>query len=614
MGNSCSIIYLKKKAYLILGFFFIFCSGVFSQNQRLADSLESVYLLNTYEEQDRLNLLKQLAVNHPDPEKKLFFSEKLIETAQALDSIDYLFSGFLQKGTALRNKGDLSEALKSYFQATKFTNEEKELGIINITIADVYSIMGDHNNAIHYYQSAIDILREENDSIKFASALLNAGDEYFKQRKLDSAMIFYKESGKIFNAKNYEIGVAYNLGNVGKVYAQKGRNKMAEKNINKAIEILGKLGDYPAICEYLTDMSDIYLEKEDVLTAMNFAIRSLELSERYGLKEKISVANLKLSELYEKTGNLGESYRYYKNHIAYRDSVYNIASVQQMANLRTDFEVAQKQIEVDLLNQGKRNQQNLFIATIVILGLTTVLLLTLYWYYRTISKEKKRSENLLLNILPFETAKELMKFGKVQAKKFDSVTVLFTDFQAFTHYSQKLSPEILVKSVNFYFSKFDEIIEKHGLEKIKTIGDAYMCAGGLPFPTNNHSLKILQAAFEIVEFVTESKKASNNNIAHFDVRIGINTGPVVAGVVGTTKFAYDIWGDTVNVASRMESLSEPGKINISENTYNLIKDKYECEYRGEFHIKNKGMVKMYFANNVKPKELYHDIQEKNIEI
>ena len=179
---------------------------------------------------------------------------------------------------------------------------------------------------------------------------------------------------------------------------------------------------------------------------------------------------------------------------------------------------------------------------------------------------------------------------------------MFTDFKSFTKYSENLSPETLVETVDFYFSKFDEIIKKYGLEKIKTIGDAYMCAGGLPFPIEDHAQNMIRAAFEIVEFVDTTKK--NKEVEKiFDIRIGINTGPVVAGVVGSTKFAYDIWGDTVNVASRMETNSLAGKINVSENTYQLIKDVFQCEYRGEIDVKNKGMMKMYFVNGLKDKEL-----------
>lgn len=158
-----------------------------------------------------------------------------------------------------------------------------------------------------------------------------------------------------------------------------------------------------------------------------------------------------------------------------------------------------------------------------------------------IASEKQRSDDLLTNILPEETAEELKEHGVVKAKQFDSVSVLFTDFKGFTEEAGKLSPEKLVESINYYFSKFDEIIEKYELEKNKTIGDAYMCAGGLLFPVENHTAKMCQAALEITGFVKKTKRSINHKLAKFDIRVGIHTGSVIAGVVGTTKFQYDIW-------------------------------------------------------------------------
>ncbi len=584
------------------------CCCVYSQNKTRVDSLETVYAAGSYDPRDKLKILKELAINHADTERKLFFSEELIRTARALDSVDYLFQGFLEKGNALRLKSDLTNALESFFQGAKLVGEEKHssrLGALYIGIGDVYAIMGNHQNGVKYHQSAIRILREAGDSINVASALLNTGDEYISIHKWDSALIYTEEAGVIFENLRSSLGEAYSLGNLGMIYAQMGNNRKAEENMNKAIILLEGLDEYYPIAVYLTSIADIYLENGDNATALNYAFRSLELARRYGLKEQISDANLKLSQIYEKAGKVGESFRYYKNHIAYKDSVKNVLSVQQMADLRTDFEVSKKQIEVDLLNQQKKNQQIIVVATIIALLLICALAFGLYRRYRfiretnqIIENERERSETLLLNILPKETAQELKQTGKVQAKRFESVTVLFTDFKGFTQYAEKLSPEKLVESVDFYFSKFDKIIENYGLEKIKTIGDAYMCAGGLPFPTEDHANKMVRAAIEIAQFVDETNK-SNAGDHLFDIRIGINSGPVVAGVVGTKKFAYDIWGDTVNIAARMESHSEPGKINISENTYALIKGDFDCVYRGEIEARSKGLMKMYFVNKVK---------------
>jgi len=212
-------------------------------------------------------------------------------------------------------------------------------------------------------------------------------------------------------------------------------------------------------------------------------------------------------------------------------------------------------------------------------------------------KQRERSDELLLNILPEETAEELKATGKAKAKLFNEVTVLFADFKNFTKYSEKLSPEILVSEINECFSEFDKIMEQCGVEKIKTIGDAYMAAGGLPTPNSTHANDVVKAALEIQKFMSELRllKEAEGKPA-FVSRIGIHTGPVVSGVVGKKKFAYDIWGDTVNIASRLESSGEPGKVNISETTYKQIKDMFSCEYRGKIKAKNKGMIDMYFIN------------------
>ena len=632
MENYCSLIFFSKiKVFIILGFFLIFYTSIYSQKQRVADSLEAIYLSGEFKEHDKLKILKELAINQSDPEKLLTYSEEIIQIARALDSSDYLYSGFLRKGGAYRDLGEYKKALACYFDAAKIAIENKsnrDIGLINITIADVYSEMGNHNNAIYYYQKAIDIQRKQNDSIDLATALYNTGDEYVNIKKYDSALIYFNESSFIFKKKNDLMGIAYNLGSIGMIHAEKGNYNLAKQNISQGIKILEDLTIYLPISEFLGYMSDIYENQDDIKTALSYSHKSLEMAQKYRLKKQIGDASLKLSQLYDIDGNVSESFKYYKNYIAYRDSINNIQSIQQMADMRTDFEVKKKQDEIVFLEKeaeinelkDKRNK-NMTYASVIVTVFFIFLALGIIRRYvfikktnQIIQEETYKSEKLLLNILPEDTALELKQNGKVEAKKFNSVSVMFTDFKNFTQHSHNLSPEDLVKSVNFYFSKFDTIIEKYGLEKIKTIGDAYMCAGGLPFPTNDHVDKMIQAAFEISEFMERSKKMDTKNIMNFEIRIGINTGPVVAGVVGIKKFAYDIWGDTVNVASRMESSSESGKINISKCTYELIKDKYDCKYRGEIYVKNKGMMKMYFVEGIKKNKISENQTIQKIKI
>jgi len=217
-----------------------------------------------------------------------------------------------------------------------------------------------------------------------------------------------------------------------------------------------------------------------------------------------------------------------------------------------------------------------------------------------IEAAKLQSDILLLNILPGEIADELKKFGKSYARKHDQVSVLFADIKGFTSIAEKLTPAKLVTQLDEVFGAFDNIIAKHEMEKIKTIGDAYMCACGLPLADNENAIKSVKAALDMQQFIKEFGAANKiQNLPVFEIRIGIHTGPLVAGVVGSKKFAYDIWGDAVNLASQMEQHSEPGKVNISGETYSLIKDFFNCTYRGKIGTKSKAEEDMYFVDSVK---------------
>jgi len=214
-----------------------------------------------------------------------------------------------------------------------------------------------------------------------------------------------------------------------------------------------------------------------------------------------------------------------------------------------------------------------------------------------ILREKEKSEQLIANLLPKSTADELKQTGKASSQKFSMVTVLFSDIQGFTKIAEQMNPEALIDQLDSFFFHFDSVIEKYNIEKIKTIGDAYMCAGGLPNKNITNPVEVVLAALEMVQYM-ENLKATNSNI--WDLRIGIHTGSVIAGVVGHKKLSYDIWGDTVNTASRMESSGEAGKINISGQTYELVKDFFICEYRGKMPVKYKGEIDMYFVKGIHP--------------
>ena len=215
---------------------------------------------------------------------------------------------------------------------------------------------------------------------------------------------------------------------------------------------------------------------------------------------------------------------------------------------------------------------------------------------RELTTEKQKSEELLLNILPVEIAEELKANGVAKAKRHELVTVMFSDFKSFTKISEKMDPEKLVAEIDWCFRAFDKITEKHHLEKIKTIGDAYLCVGGIVSGSQQDAVNVIRAALEIQAFLKDTatlRKA--NNLPFFEARIGIHTGPIVAGIVGIKKFAYDIWGDTVNIASRIETNGQVGEVNVSGTTYDLVKDHFRFEYHGQYHESDRAPIDMYFV-------------------
>ena len=215
--------------------------------------------------------------------------------------------------------------------------------------------------------------------------------------------------------------------------------------------------------------------------------------------------------------------------------------------------------------------------------------------------EREKSEKLLLNILPKEIALELKEKGYSEPILFQNVSVLFTDFKGFTKIAELMTPTELVKELDLCFVQFDKIIEKFHLEKLKTIGDSYMCAGGIPKVNSTHAIDCILAALEIQSMMNQMKEIKESTgTPYWELRLGIHSGPIVAGVIGEKKFAYDVWGDTVNTASRMESSGTPGRINISGSTYNLVKRLFECEHRGKIQAKNKGEIDMYYVNRILP--------------
>jgi adenylate cyclase len=332
---------------------------------------------------------------------------------------------------------------------------------------------------------------------------------------------------------------------------------------------------------------------------------SLQDADVYDLGMGISFQEL--SECYEKTGDFSKSLAAYKRYSAISDSVRSKDNIRKTTELTLNAEFDKKQA-VENEEQAKKDAVATERQLVLFVGFALTLIIACVAFYaflnkqkanRIIRAEKKRSDDLLLNILPAETAEELKNTGSAKAKSFDEVTVMFTDFKNFTKASEKMSAEELVKEINYCYSSFDTIISKYGIEKIKTIGDSYMCAGGLPVKNRTNPADVIKAAIEIRDFIiNRQRERAEKGEVPFEMRIGIHTGPIVAGIVGIKKFAYDIWGDTVNIASRMEESGEPGQVNISGDTYALVQNEFRCVFRGKIAAKNKPDMDMYFVEAV----------------
>ncbi|MGB3590141.1 MAG: adenylate/guanylate cyclase domain-containing protein [Nonlabens sp.] len=608
-------------AYVFIGFCCLCTSRLAAQDVDLEELKTQVKKENIALE-EKLILLSDIAYYEESPDSIFFYSAEILKLADTTNYKSFYLEALTTRGSAHSMQSNLTEALQDYFKVMRLTDPDDRLGIasLQLSIADAYSNLGNTITAIDYYRRAIPVFEDEDEIFSLATAEYNLADNYYRQSTLDSAFFYFKKADKMFFdlGPDYEIYRDYINGSLGLIYAQQDKNKLAEEFLNTSIDSLLSKGDLYTASEFLNGASELYLDLGKNKKALNYARRGLEIAQDYGIKEQIADSYLRISELYETRENPRKALQYFKDHIIYRDSVSNVTKAQDVANQNTQYQVSLKQKDIDILNQQKELQQkdielqNKAIQTqrIVVVGIAIALALagllafSLFKRFKLqkktnkiIESEKERSDNLLKNILPEETAEELKEYGSVKAKRFDSVSVLFTDFKGFTSASEKLTPEQVVESIDYYFSAFDAIVEKYDLEKIKTVGDAYMCAGGLPFPTQDHFYKMTLAGLEMARFVQEAKNR-DSELATFDIRIGINTGSVVAGVVGTKKFVYDIWGDTVNVASRMESSGGVGRVNLSESTYNKLQeyDQFVFEPRGAIEAKGKGKINMYFVD------------------
>ncbi|MBK6732179.1 MAG: tetratricopeptide repeat protein [Bacteroidetes bacterium] len=394
----------------------------------------------------------------------------------------------------------------------------------------------------------------------------------------------------------------------GKMFTNKGNYSKAIEILSEIINANPQLKDNTALVPAYAFISTAYLNINEYNQSIKYGSLAVELCKGKGsFGIYLIEAEESLYKAYESTGNYIKAFYYLRDLNNLKDSISSNNILQRITEMKGKYDLQQEmenekteqKIKAAIAQQELKRQKQFSNTLGGGLLIVFVLALLLLKQRMRISKEKKRSDTLLLNILPEKTAEELKQTGTAEAKQFEQVSVLFTDFKDFTILSEKLTPTQIVKEMHTCFSAFDAIIEKYNIEKIKTIGDSYMAAVGLPTPVENSAEIAVTAAIEIQAYITHRESELSETVfSKFEMRCGIHTGSVVAGIVGTKKFQYDIWGDTVNTASRMESNGEVGKVNISQSTYNLIKDNpdFIFESRGIINAKGKGDLQMFFVN------------------
>lgn len=517
-------------------------------------------------------------------------------------------------GVVYYDRGDDAKALENYLQSLKFSElagDKFRILIALNNVGGVYNIKpATYDKALEYYLKALSISEELGKMEESGTICVNIGTIYFEKDNDEQALFYFNKSLKAYGDSEGSLN-AYN--GLGKIYRKEENYELALQNHGKALALAEKLNNKISIVQSLMGLANVYVKKGDYPTALQYfrkaELPALEIHANHEIKDLYQ----EMAFAYSKTKDYSNAFKYQTLFSSIKDTLYNIDTDKKLGTLQFDFDLQKKQGEINLLTKDmaltdiklKRQQ---FTKKVLIIGLILVLLIALLIFrnyrikvktHKILDRQKGEIESLLLNILPSEVANELQVYGHAIPRNYEFVSVMFTDFKGFTAIADKMSPEELIQELNTCFVAFDDIIGKYGLEKIKTIGDSYMCAGGIPTPDEHHVENMVKASLEICHFIRQyNQKRNLEGLESWDLRIGVHVGPVIAGVVGKKKYAYDIWGSTVNIASRLESNGMPGKVNISSSVFELIKDKYSCSYRGKINAKNIGDIDMYFLDGM----------------
>ena len=554
------------------------------------------------------------------------------------------------EATALKNIGMVYYLRGMYVQTLDYWNQslkvfediKDDVGIANIlsNIGAIYFNQGADDKALEYTLKSLQLAEKTGDTLRMISALTNIGSIYHNKKDpvaltyllkavplversgdKGSYVVITGNIGEVYfddnnNTKAVEYfrksikagednpDAAFSYNGIGKVFLKEGNFELALQNHNTALAIAEKFDDKFQVIRALRGIADVYEKQNNASLALEYYEKARVIAEKMDdVKVELKDLYKDMSAAYATNKDFPNAYLFKTLYSDIKDTLYNLETKKKLNQLQFDFELSKKEGELVLKEAKIKSEKQARTGVTIGLGMILIIAFIIYRNYlqkvkvnKILDKQKDQIENLLLNILPKEVASELQISGKSKPRHFEEVSVLFTDFKGFTSIADKLSPEEVVHELNECFMAFDSIMEKYNLEKIKTIGDAYMCAGNIPSPDRDHVYKIIKAASEIQSFIEKlNNHLAEKGLEAWEIRIGVHVGPVLAGVVGKKKYAYDIWGRTVNIASRMESNGIPGRVNISADTYEIVKGKFECTHRGKIYAKNLGDLDMYLV-------------------
>jgi len=564
------------------------------------------------EDSNKVNLLSALAYYYYliDPDAGIKYGLQGLELAEKIEfkRVDWLCNNI---ASDYKMKPDYPNALNYFFKEITIAEELNDsvcFADAYYSVGDTYYYLGDFAKALEVNFKALKLYERIGDKDRIGDLFNNIAVDYQKQSPphYPEALSWFYKCIKINNEIDNESSIALAYSGIAEVYMSEHNYAAASNYLDTSLKIAEKCGDGHTKAWDLCDFGICYLSMvEDTSfkyphngiipmgrnallhAAIHYLERALDTSFILHKIDVIQLCYKHLAEAYKLAGDYKNSLAAFENYTINKDSIFSRGNHDTIIKMEMDLKYEQATMETQKKAELRLQKQR----NLSYMGLAGVIMLLGFSFF--IVKERRKSEKLLLNILPSEVANELKAKGRSDAKLFDHVTVMFTDFVNFTQAGEHMSPNELVNELHTCFKNFDEITRKYGIEKIKTIGDAYLAVAGLPSPDPLHAENVVRAAKEINAFMQDRVAKHGNST--FQIRIGVHSGSVVAGIVGINKFAYDIWGDTVNTAARMEQNSEAGKINISQTTYDLVKGQIACTYRGEIDAKGKGQLKMYYV-------------------